>query len=70
MHIEGYRAIIFNTYCILLSEDIASFVYLYKQRRPYTTSANFKNVQSTKYHGITIIENMDWGQHILMFHPK
>ena len=29
-----------------------------------TTQPNLEDVQSTKYLGITITENMNWGQHI------
>ena len=32
--------------------------------RLFTTQSNFEDVQSAKYLGITITDNMDWGQHV------
>ena len=32
--------------------------------RLLTTQSTFENVQSAKYLGITITDNMDWGQHV------
>ena len=42
--------------CLILQEDLDSLGLLHQQ--------TLENVQSAKYLGITITENMDWGHHI------
>ena len=47
---------LYDTDSALLTQTNSSWLH--------SASTNFGNVQSAKYLGITITENMDWGQHI------